>query len=130
MNSQRPWAARAFLAFVLLVLGYVLLIPEYTYYYRSTKDSATKLDPWQDYVRVSGKAKFVLVRPQQFVVKSDTIYLLARRTTSLPLFMAVLGHYDKVWSIGELNMLSSNHVELKSLWPDPSAENLGVQWIK
>ena len=129
MKSRRALTVSVLFVGILVLLGYYLLIPESTYFYRSTKDATTNPHPWRDYLQVSGRAKLLLSHPQDFVVKGDTIYLLTRRTASLPLFMAVLRHEDKVWSVDKLNTLSSNHEELKPLWPDPNAKNLGVQWI-
>jgi hypothetical protein len=129
LKNRRAFAVSVLSLSILLLLGYYLIFPYSTYFYRSTKDTATNPHPWRDYLQVGGRGGLLLKHPQDFVVKGDTIYLLARRTSSLPLFMAVLRHEDKVWSVDELNTLSSNHEDLKPLWPDPKAKNLGVQWV-
>jgi hypothetical protein len=111
------------------LLGYYTLVPKRTCFYRSVTDTSTNPTPWRSYVRLSGRAEFLITQPPSFMVNQGTLYLQVRQTTSLPLFMAVLHAEDKAWSIEELQEISSSHVELKGLWPSPQASNLGVGWI-
>jgi hypothetical protein len=119
----------AFLLAACLVLGYYALVPKRTCFYRSARDASTNSAPWRSYLELNGRAKFIMNQPPEFIVREGSIYLLTRRTTSLPLFMALLHGEDKTWSVGQLRAISSSHPELKDLWPNGGASNLGVDWV-
>ena len=69
------------------------------------------------------------MRPANFVIHDGSVYLLTRKTFSIPLFMAVLRKEDVNWDSKQLQTLFLLHNELKMLWPDSNANNLGVDWV-
>ena len=119
--------------FIALLLGagvlVVICFPRTTVCYRSTRDKPTNTTPWRDYLKVNKGIFGLFYDKPSYVVNSNIIYLQVRETTSIPIFLGVVKHKDKVWTPNELKSLSSNHPELEGIWPEPKTENLGVTWV-
>ena len=123
-----PSVRRLVMAAVCLGVLYYVVIPERSCFYRSAFDKSTNTTRQGNYVELRG-AKFWFASAPDFLIRDRKVYLLSRQTFTFPLFLAV-SKRDRNWTVGQLLALSSTHSELKEMWPDPTANNLGIDWIE
>jgi hypothetical protein len=128
-DENSKYARIAISLLIGLVVGGYLLAPRTTSFYRSARDVSTNSTPWRGYIEISGRSRPLFKESPELIVSNATIYLLVRKTVSLPIFSALIKKEDKNWNVTELKTLSTNHPELKQFWPAPDANNLGVEWI-
>ncbi|HSI82199.1 MAG: hypothetical protein ACAI35_16135, partial [Candidatus Methylacidiphilales bacterium] len=63
-----------------------------------------------------------------YLVKDGRLYLRYMvRTNSI---LLPIGFFYLTWTPESVESLRKAHPELESMWPDPSARNGGVPWIK
>jgi hypothetical protein len=118
---------RFLMATMILGVLYYAIIPERTYFYRSVRDKSTSQQG--NYITLRGRTKFWFASTPDFLIREGKLYLLTRQTSSFPFFLAV-SKRDTRWTVVQLQTLSSAHNELKGMWPDPVANNLGIDWVE
>ena len=118
---------RYFVATVILGVLFYAIIPERTYFYRSVLDKTTSQQ--ENYIKLSGRTRFWFVSTPDFIIRDGKLYLLTRQASSFPIFLAV-SKRDRHWTVVQLQTLSSAHKELKGMWPNPAANNLGIDWVE
>jgi hypothetical protein len=128
-NKRIVSACRFLVTAVCLGFVYYAVVPERNYFYRSTFDKPSNTYRQENYIKLQGRAKFWFNGPPDFLIQGRTVFLLTRQTSIFPFFMAV-SKRDKTWTVGQVRALSSTHSEIKEMWPDPAASNLGIDWIE
>jgi hypothetical protein len=112
-----------------LVLAYIVFYPEANIFYKSVNDVSPNDGGPGNYARVSGRLRFAILKPPEFVLQNGVIHLPVRKRKAWPVFLAVGSAKEETWSVERLRNFYTNHPEIKNLWPEPNAPNLGVKWI-